>query len=674
MISTFSLHNVYGDHMVFQRGRPIRVAGTAPAKTGVSIRFAGRDVAATAGAGGTWEAVFPAMEAGGPYELTATSAAGASVTFRDIAVGEVWLCSGQSNMEYKVLCDNYYYSLRDGREVAERANDPGLRLFQVQHAIGPDGPCDNVPAGCAWLPATTPEAVRPFSAVGYWFGVFLRQTLGDVPVGVINASWGGMRIEPWIDRQAYEAAGREHELLLAEAARILGDADAETLREQYRKRVEGEFNAWLAKFHATDPAATAAALRDWAKPEVDEAAWSHGPLEKLNEGKTEGVAWFRRVVGIPSAWAGRPVLLHFDGITDCDETFVDGVKVGETSTDTPCYWNAPRDYALPAAVAAPGRHVVAVRLINHFHEGAILGAAWLGVDGGAERLSLREGEWSARREFVSDKAKIGVRPDPPSAIPAIRDSPLTPTLLYNGMIHPFTAMHVRGFVWYQGCANTGDPDAYRILQPMLIESWRRAFRSPEAAFLVTQLSAFEQHRPQDRLPDDFWKALQPQDGGYPRVREVQGAMRTHPNTGVAVTIDIGDPSDIHPHNKKDVAFRLAKQAERICYGCPGVVEGPLYDSMRIEGDRIRIAFANLGGGLVARGGAIGEHSFAIAGADGRYVWADAQVEGDTVVVWSAAVPEPANVRYAWGMCPPNPNLYNAEGFPAYPFRTDADPA
>jgi sialate O-acetylesterase len=158
------------------------------------------------------------------------------------------------------------------------------------------------------------------------------------------------------------------------------------------------------------------------------------------------------------------------------------------------------------------------------------------------------------------------------------------------------------------------------------------------------------------------------------VREVQGAMRTHPNTGVAVTIDIGDPSDIHPHNKKDVAFRLAKQAERICYGYPGVVEGPLYDSMRIEGDRIRISFTNLGGGLVARGGAIGEHSFAIAGADGRHVWADAQVEGDTVVVWSAAVPEPVSVRYAWGMCPPNPNLYNAEGFPAYPFRTDAHPA
>jgi sialate O-acetylesterase len=240
------------------------------------------------------------------------------------------------------------------------------------------------------------------------------------------------------------------------------------------------------------------------------------------------------------------------------------------------------------------------------------------------------------------------------------------------MIHPFTVLNLRGFIWYQGCSNTSNPQDYRVLQPLLIDNWRQAWNNPEAAFIITQLSAFERHDPENRLPDDYWREQQPHESGYSLLREVQDELRSYPNTGMAVTIDIGDHSDIHPSNKKDVAYRLAKQAERLCYGNTGIVEGPHYAAKTVEGDKIRISFTNVGEGLVARDGAVGEHSFAIAGADGNYVWAEAKIDGNTVVVWSPEVSEPVDVRYAWSMCPPNPNLYNAEGFPMCPFRTDAD--
>ena len=670
MNPNFSVRNVYGDHMVFQRGAPIRIVGTAPAGSPVTLRFASRSLLVRAAADGSWEAEFPAMEAGGPHELVVANTIGSAVTFRDILVGEVWFCSGQSNMEFLVSGDNFFYSLRDGKAVAAAARDDKLRLFHTTHALGPDGPCDAAPAGCAWKVADSPETVAPFSAVGYWFGVFLRQMLGDVPVGMIHASWGGTRIEPWIDLGTYENAGREQELAQAESAKKTGPGEDRAVREAYRAKMMRSFEEWLAKYFATEPAATAEALRNWGRTDLDTSAWSHGTLDALREAKTVGVFWFRREFEIPAAWAGRKVALHFDAVSDCDETFVDGVPVGKTLHDIPDYWSAPRNYPLAGPQAAPGRHVVAIRVMNHYMEGGILGQAWVGVDGSEERIPLREGKWAARCEFKADAARIGVRPDPPCELPGLRDSCQTPTILYNAMVHPFTALRVRGFLWYQGCSNTGAPEDYRNLQPLLIESWRRAFDSPEAAFLITQLSAFHQHTPEQRLPDDFWKALPPAESGYASLREVQDAMRALPNTGVAVTIDIGDHSDIHPANKKDVAYRLVKQAERNCYGCTDVVDGPRYASHVVEGARIRIAFENVQHGLVARGGAVGEHSFAIAGADKRFVWAEAKVEGDTVVVWSPEEPKPVHVRYAWTMFPPNPNLYNAEGFPMAPFRTD----
>jgi sialate O-acetylesterase len=330
----------------------------------------------------------------------------------------------------------------------------------------------------------------------------------------------------------------------------------------------------------------------------------------------------------------------------------------------------PRDYAIPARLATPGKHVVAVRVVNHFMEGGIMGKSWLGANGDSDRMFLHEGIWAERQEFAADTQRIGVRPSVPSDPLNPRASQQTPTTLYNAMVHPFTVLNVRGFVWYQGCSNTGNPKDYKVLQPLLIDCWRKAWGNPTAAFILAQLSAFQRHTPSERLPADFWKELEPDDTGYPQLRDVQDSMRSYPNTAVAVTIDIGDHSDIHPHNKKDVAYRLEQEAERLCYGNTGITAGPHVASMSVEDGRIRLSFTNVGGGLVAKGGKIGPHSFAIAGADAKHVWAYARVDGSTIVVSSPEVPRPTSVRYAWSMFPPNPNLYNAEGFPMYPFSIE----
>ena len=670
MKSHFSVRNVYGDHMVFQRGKPIRIVGTAPARSSVTATLAGKRFSATADAEANWELSFPAMQAGGPYELVVSSQAGASVTFRDILIGEVWLCSGQSNMEFPVLGNNYFYALRDGQEVAAEAHDDNLRLFHTQHAVSPDGPCEEAPAGCAWKTATSPEAVGPFSAVGYWFGTFLRQKLGDVPVGLIHSSWGGSLIEPWISEKAYEAAGRTKECETVEAVRRLASGDEGVVTELRRQEIL-VFENWLKKYFGSDPATTADALANWAKPGIDLSSWTQGPLPGLLGSKNVGVCWYRHEVEVPAAWAGRQMTLHVDAINDCDETFFDGEKIGSTSYNVPQYWAAPRDYAIPGKFAVPGRHVIAVRVMNHFMEGGITGEVWLSSEESADPIILNEGSWAEKREFAADIRKIGVRPTVPGNELYPRESQQTPTTLYNAMIHPFTVLNVRGFIWYQGCSNTGAPEDYAKLQPLMIDCWRQAWGHPEAAFIITQLSAFQRHSPESRLPDDFWKDLEPEEFGYQKLREVQDAMLAYPNTGVAVTIDIGDHSDIHPHNKKDVAFRLAQEAERICYGNTGITAGPRYHAKVIEGDHIRLSFTKVGGGLVAKGGAIGPHSFAIAGADGKFVWAEAKIEGNAVVVWSPEVLHPTEVRYAWAMFPPQANLYNAEGFPMYPFRTDA---
>ena len=679
MKTAFSVRNIYGDHMVLQRNKPVVVVGEATPGLQVTGTFRDETVRTMARGDGTWRLVFQAKAEGGPFEMSVCCQGGAAVLFRDVMVGDVWYSSGQSNMEFFVVCDNYYYSLRDGREVAAAAHDPGLRLYQVPHGLAPQDPCDTAPQGGSWQVACdNPEAVGNFSAVAYWFGATLRERLGGkVPIGLVNGSWGGTFIEPWISRDAYIGAGRAKELAQLDmidnpADEITGDESDGDVVSRIDAARRSALDQWLKeKYFATDPRRSAEALRDWAKPDFDDSGWSECAEGRVAGLHLVGVTWIRIAFDLPAAMAGKPLRFLSDHIDDCDETFIDGAKIGQTLTDVPQYWIQPRNYPVDALSA--GRHVLAVRVQNHYGNGTVQGQLSLSCPGTDLVLNLVPLQWKECVEFHVDPNWAGVRPPAPGSDDSSWASCQLPTTLFNAMVNPFVATNICGVIWYQGCSNAFDPQGYLALQHLQIDSWRKAWRDPSMPFIITQLSAFAEHHPDRRSPDDFWKNDEPATNpGYAPFREMQEIFLDKPGTGVACTIDIGDHSDIHPANKKDVGIRLAHEAMRLHYGDAAALPGPRFREAAREGNGMRVKFDNVGAGLEIRGGEFRPHLFAIAGADGRFVWAKARLDADdTVFVWSDEVPEPTDVQYAFTAYPPEANLNRkGDGLPVFPFRTN----
>ena len=686
MQPSFSLSNVYSDHMVFQRGMPIEIAGTAPARASVRVSFDGVRKTAVADLGGNWRAEFPAMPAGTGHSVRVETDSGAAVELRDVAVGDVWFAGGQSNMEFPVV-GSQFYGLPGGWDLAGAADDPDLRILYSQRSVSPDGPCRDLPRGACWKPATSRDAVGICSAVGYLFGRLLRKRLG-VPVGIVSSNWGGCRIEPWID----EATFRRHRCA-AELAQIgrakklakTGPDEAERRVKRDGERRMKRIERWLrTKFFACDPAATKAALASWAKPGADLRDWTRAPLAQLSGAQRPGVIWYRREVEIPAGWDPARVRFRADWMNDTDEVFWDGRKIGSTWIDTPSYWYAPRDYAVPAALAKSGKHVVAIRLANHFCAGGF-GPMWVARNGTDERIDIREGEWFERVELRPTKA-VGERPAVPvgAEVQDTRASYTLPSTLFNAMFAPLAPFRFKGAIWYQGESNASEWKKYGLWQKLLVESWRRATRSPDMAFLQVQLAGYERHSPDNRLPDAFWRDFPPEaDQAWTDIRAVQEGIRSVRLCDLVTAADIGDHSDIHPSNKREVARRLDALAGKLVYGAKGVATGPVLKAVARKGAALRCTFSETGSGLVVRDVPVSglpgfkpapgtfvpeEHAFAIAGAGGKWHWAEARLDGNAVVVSSPDVPKPVRVRYAWTTYPPSMRLFNKEGFPAFPFQ------
>ncbi len=683
LADTYTVHKVYGDHMVLQRQRPIRISGTAAPGRAVKVTI-GENSAygtanadgechpnctpsfvavayGTANADGEWVAELPAMEAGGPFEVTVSAGEGAPVTkFSDVLIGEVWLCSGQSNMEMQVRKAN------NAQVEIAAANHPRIRLFNTvaRRSMAPAGPVAEI-AGPGWV-VCSPETVGPFSALGYFFGRQLGKDL-NVPVGLINSSWSGTPIQSWISAEGYRLAGRERELLQIDSA---GKSKAEiaAVQRTLKEKSAQDFAAWLKRFLTSNPDADQIA-QTWPKIDFNDSAWQDAPVPGEIDGNIDGVVWYRRTVNIPADWAGRELTLSLGAVDDCDETYFNGKKVGAVGTETPMYWSVKRNYRIPAELVRAGNNVIAVRVIDLFSSGGITGPeiSIAPQDSPSSAINLA-GRWKSKLEFKADLDKIGLRPITPDEIKIDLTSRNFPATLFNSMIAPWTVYPIRGILWYQGESNANLYTEYMKLHPLLINDWRRHWRNPEMPFIFVQLTAFERNSPNARLPEDFWVGRAPSDGAWPRLREIQAATLKVPNTGMVVSIDVGDAFDLHPRDKQTLGYRAAKEAERIVFHGNPASTGPLYDAMKIEGDKIRISFRNVGQGLVAKGGA--PATFAIAGTDGKFVWADAKIDGDTILVWSDKVREPVAVRYAWSGWPGNANLFNRDGFPASPFRTD----
>ena len=610
-LAAVSLPNLYSDHMVLQRDRPVPLHGTATPGQAVVVTLGLTGAqpiwheSAQADATGAWTVTLPSTHAGGPYTLT--FAADNTIALSDVEFGEVWLCSGQSNMAFTLS------SAKNADAEIAAADHPDVRFYRSPFSARIRPGADTITG--AWR-RCTPDDVSDLSAVAYFYARDLAAQL-KVPVGVIVSAVGATSITSWENQEALTANPDLHAL----------DAQLVTRQPDYPPAVDAT---------------------GWETPAFSDATWTTVDVP-TGWGQTRpgpvtlvGAYWIRHEVTIPESWTGKALTLNFGPIDDGDTTYFNGTVVGHMDTDTPNDWKIPRQYSVPGNLCVTGRAVIAVRITNQLGDGGILGTPDLmslaPADGSAPAISLA-GAW---RYQVEDRY-------PPQGIP---------TTLYNAMIAPWTAFPVRGVVWYQGEQDTGNGRAYHTLLLGLISGWRAAWHQDDLHFLVVQLPNFKA-----QLAD-------PGESQWAELRQAQAqAVAETPGTALTVTIDLGEAGNIHPKDKQDVGARLALTALANVYGQPVVASGPVCTGVTTDGAAVQLQFHASGNGLTAAGGPL--QGFALAGKDGKFAWANATIAGTTVTLTNPAVTSPVAVRYAWADNPAA-NLTDASGLPAAPFRTDGD--
>jgi sialate O-acetylesterase len=623
-----------GDNMVLQRDRKIRIWGWADPNERVTVAIGKDQTSAVTDSSGRWQALVGPLKTGDPLELKITG--NNTLTFKNILVGEVWVCSGQSNMEWPLI------NTKNGAQDVAQANFPEIRLFTVQKATA-SAPLDDVKGQWA---AATPENAGQFSAVAYYFGRELYQKL-KIPVGLIHTSWGGTPAEAWTDH-ATLASSPEFKPILDRYQTRLKDLPQQ--REEYERRLAEwtKTNLYLDQGNngeALGYADLSTSVQDW-KPMTLPQFFETAGL------KMDGAIWFRKEVQVPEGWAGHDLQLNLAAIDDFDTTYFNGKRIGGVGSETPNSYIVQRQYKVPAGLVKPGRNVIAVRVFDSAGEGGFGPGPMTLTMANAAPVQLA-GEWQYKIELqlAPKDPDWGARPEAPG--PTNQNSP---SVLYNAMLAPLTPYAIRGAIWYQGESNAGRAYQYRTLFPAMIRNWRSAWGEGDFPFYFVQLANFQQVKPD------------PGDSDWAELREAQTLTLKEPATGMAVIIDIGEANDIHPRNKLDVGHRLALWALANTYKQSVEFSGPVFSSYKVEGDKVRVKFSHTAGQLkTADGGA--PKGFAIAGEDHKFVWAESRIDGDSVLLWSKDVTKPVAVRYAWADNPVT-NLYNKEGLPAVPFRTD----
>ena len=649
-LAKLEVASVFGDHMVLQRNQPIPVWGIADPGVTVSVSLDGKKTSAQADADGKWQVKLPASPAKNqPLTLT-VSADNENVTISDVLVGEVWLCSGQSNMEWQVRNSN---AATD--EIAA-ANFPQIRFLTVPRRIS-GLPQSAIEA--AWT-VCSPETVGTFSAVGYFFGRNIHQQLG-VPVGLINSSWGGTPAETWMRQDTLRDNPLYAQLITARDQRIFVNPDDERKFQEKIKVQAAEWEAKIGQLLASPgkpseswfSTANDGAGQDWQECAIP------GSIERALKLKCDGSFWLRTVFDVSPAAANGEATLKLGPIDDFDFTWINGKLVGKTGAENTQAWNTPRVYQLPAGTLRPGKNVLVIRVIDRQNDSVIRGMEEEQriETANGERIILG-GKWQARLE-----TNLGFCPNPTGGLQNLAGT------LYDGMIAPLIPYGIRGAIWYQGESNAGRAEQYRSLFPHLITNWRQDWQQGDFPFYFVQLANYMARKDQ------------PEDSNWAMLREAQLMTLSLPNTGMATIIDIGEAKDIHPRNKQDVGHRLALIALSRDYGVkdkenkflwfkqPLEFSGPIYKSMKVSGDKIVLSFDHVGKGLADQNKDGGLHGFAISGDGKKFVWADAIISGDKVIVSSPKVPNPVAVRYAWADNPAA-SLYNLNGLPASPFRTD----
>jgi sialate O-acetylesterase len=627
---------IFSDSMVLQQKSTVAVWGQADINEKIEVlgSWTKSAVSAKADKDGKWQVKVKTPEAGGPYTLTVKGKN--TITLQNVLIGEVWVCSGQSNMEMSVQ------SVDNARQEIQNADFPQIRLFTVKKvtAMRPQADCTGQWQVCS------PKTIASFSAAGYFFGRQIHQKL-NVPVGLINTSWGGTPAQAWTSEKTIKSFPAYKTMLekIEQAQKLVPD---EVRAKNEKLQNEKAMADWEAKIAAIDPGTQ----QNWQDPKTDISDWKEMEQPREWAGtdleNIDGIVWFQRITNLPPSWSRTDLELHLGPIDDIDTVWVNGVKIAST-TD----WALDRRYMIPSSALHTGPNVITVRIVDTGGQGGFRG----------EESQMRIGPVGADIKTCATlaktwKYKASLTDKPLPAITRMDSDQFnqkSPTALFNGMISPLAGFGIAGAIWYQGEANKERPAEYAALFPAMITDWRTHWKIGDFPFYWVQIAPYTYENSQL--------------GGSAYLREAQmKTLKSVKNGGMAVTMDIGTEKDIHPKNKLDVGKRLALWALAKTYGQKNVAySGPMYKSMRVEGQKVRLYFDNVYGGLLATDGHLSD--FIIAGEDKKFVPAEAVIDGDTVVVSSPQVEKPVAARYAWSNWAKG-TLFNKEELPASSFRTD----
>lgn len=612
------------DSMVLQRDQALPIWGWASPGERVTITHKGKKYTGTTNASGSWKIILPPMPAGGPYNMII--AGKNTIVLKDVLFGDVWFCSGQSNMVHQLNIHDVSYA-----EVIEKADYPHIRQFLVPTATSLTTPRNDLSGG-NWTSAVG-EAIRPFSAVAFFFARQLFEKY-HVPIGIINSSVGGTPIEAWM---SMEEAAIYPDL----NSRMQQLKDTMFLRQSLSiKPVSDEV------FPEKDPGISGTVK--WYDPAFDAGSWKKitvpGYWEDLGHADLNGVVWFRKDFNLHEKMKGVPGRLFLGRIVDADEVYLNGIRIGSTSYQYP-----QRRYRIPEGLLKQGSNTLVVRVSNFAGKGGFVPDKQYAICTATDTTDI-SGEWRYRVGqifYPSGKAQS-------ASVFSLQSQPAS---LFNAMVAPLISYPIKGICWYQGESNVAHPENYLAYQQSLIRDWRKQWKNDTLPFIFVQLPGFQSFQ------------YLPAQSNWALLREAQLKTLSVPHTAMAVAIDLGEWNDIHPDNKKDVGERMALAAGNLSYRDTVIYSGPIFSSVIKNENKLVVHFEHVAGGLSTLDGEP-PASFAVAGQDKKFIPAKARIEGNTVVVWNEKIDHPLYVRYAWADNPVNPNLCNIAKLPASPFRND----
>lgn len=618
------LPKFFGDSMVLQRDHVIPIWGWASKNEKIMVQLGQQVKKVVAGKDGKWRVYLDKIPAGGPYQLVVKGKN--TLVFKDVLIGDVWLCSGQSNMEYPVSG-----VINATKEIAE-SNYPQIRHVYIPKAVS-GKPGTDLLQNTEWKSANPANTGR-FTAVGYFFARQLYHEL-KIPIGLVHSSWGGTDVEPWTSREAMESSDEFSPLM-----KTIPSINIDSLNKVYKQEMAKK----LQNLQGGLP--NASEINAWKEFSFDDGAWKQmmlpGWWETQGLTSLDGVVWFRKNITVTAADAGKAGHIDLSMIDDNEDTYINGIKIGSVTG-----YNVPRSYEIPAGILKEGDNVIAVRIEDTGGGGGMYGESKdMKITIGKQSIPLA-GQWKYRVASVLGEIGNSVGPN------------AHPTLLFNAMINPLIPFAIKGVIWYQGENNASRAYQYRKAFPLMINDWRQHWNQGDFPFYFVQLASFNASNGNSK-----------NGSAWAELREAQSLTLSLPHTGMAVTTDIGTSDDIHPKNKQDVGKRLAAIALHDAYGKNIVYSGPMYQSMKVDENKIMVSFSHTGTGLMAKDKYGYLEGFEIAGADQKFYYAKAFVQGSGVVVMADSVTHPVAVRYGWADDAGEANLYNQEGFPAGPFRTD----